>query len=357
MADNKNQIIESEQFQVSYTREKRIVLVQGDILSDSTDADVLLCSAFSGSYEAYKGTLIGKLNDIGVSVKDMASDTDPGYDIYDDSGKKRCWISKEINNPHFRRLACVELLPPSNGEENQAQMAEMDYLKNVFVMLRRMLVNFSDSGQTFKKLVMVTPGTGNQKLETEFVATVLFAQLRLLLKNAEELTEIAIYEKDPNKIAVLKAFMEGQRRTIGKQVFVSYSSKDADWAEKITKYLREKGIICWKAPEDIPTGSNYQIEIPKGLRETYILLVILTENSEKSKWCYKEIGSAIGSGHIVVPVKIDDYASTDQFNFLMDGEQIYPAYRYILNEGEDKMLEKLSKIILRFKQNHEAYVN
>jgi len=40
------------------------------------------------------------------------------------------------------------------------------------------------------------------------------------------------------------------------QVFISHSSKNADIASAMKGYLDARGVRCWKAPEDIPYGTD-----------------------------------------------------------------------------------------------------
>ena len=353
-----NKVIFRQSVSVSYVMEKKITLKCGNILRDEHKSDLLIASAFCGSYRADEGTMMGALRKEGINVSELADKADQRFNVYDEDGIRRCWVSEEISHSQFQRIACIELKTPFLKKENKTmnkQKTEIDLLKNVFPMFRQMLEKVAAEKVLLRRIIMTIPGIGNQKMEIGYVAPVLLAQCNILLRNIRELEEIVIYEKDEKKLEEIQNILGAVQSNMKKQVFISYSSKDNIWADRIFDNLKNSGILCWKAPEDIPAGSNYQTEIPKGLQETYILLVILSENSERSRWCYKEIGSAIGSGHIVIPVKVEDYESSDQFKFLMDGEQIFPAYDYLDKGSVREMLEKLTKIVLRFVQNHEIY--
>jgi len=39
---------------------------------------------------------------------------------------------------------------------------------------------------------------------------------------------------------------------LGPQVFISYSSKDQAFAERLHADLQNKGVRCWFAPHDLP---------------------------------------------------------------------------------------------------------
>ena len=334
-------------FPVIYQKNKTIRLIEGNILDDHGRRSMLVCSAFSGSYQTREGTLIGAISkDMGISVEELHDSRDTVYSAFDDEGTERCWVSCEIANVKFSRIACIELLDPNNENKD---LAQIDLLKNTFYLFRTMLRKLNNDGIEFRRIVMTVPGIGNQGLEPTFVVPVLLAQLRAAARELEMLDEFVIYVKDHEKYETIKGILENGKPFAEKQVFISYSSKDSAEAEEIFLFLSKKGIQCWKAPEDIPQGSNYQVMIPKGLQDTYILLLIQSENSEKSRWCFKEVGTAIGSGHTIIPYKTSDYCSSDQFNFLMDGEQIFFAYTY----EKEQRLDRLYSIIDGYIKKHE----
>ena len=49
-------------------------------------------------------------------------------------------------------------------------------------------------------------------------------------------------------------------------VFISYSTKNTEYADAVCKKLEDNGIECWIAPRNIKTGTNYAKEIMDGLK-------------------------------------------------------------------------------------------
>jgi hypothetical protein len=43
--------------------------------------------------------------------------------------------------------------------------------------------------------------------------------------------------------------------------FISYSTKDHDFAERIYADLQSKGVRCWFAPEDLKIGDRFRQRI------------------------------------------------------------------------------------------------
>ena len=76
-------------------------------------------------------------------------------------------------------------------------------------------------------------------------------------------------------------------------VFISYSSKDTDAANAVRMLLQNNGIDCWMAPESIAIGDDYSNAIPEAIEVCDLFLLILSANSQGSKWVPKELDSAV----------------------------------------------------------------
>lgn len=112
-----------------------------------------------------------------------------------------------------------------------------------------------------------------------------------------------------------------------KEVFISYSTVDAENAETVRNVLEKNGLSCWMAPRDIPGGSNYTKEIPIAIRNCTVFVLILSKNAQSSHWVLKELDSAVNCGKVILPFMLEDCLLNDEFNFLLTGAQRYEAYR------------------------------
>jgi hypothetical protein len=74
--------------------------------------------------------------------------------------------------------------------------------------------------------------------------------------------------------------------------FISYSTKDQDFAERLYADLQNKGVRCWFAPEDIQGGKKLHDQIDTAIRLYDRLLLILSEASMESEWVKTEIATA-----------------------------------------------------------------
>jgi uncharacterized protein YjbI with pentapeptide repeats len=74
--------------------------------------------------------------------------------------------------------------------------------------------------------------------------------------------------------------------------FISYSSKDQEFAERLHADLQNKGVRCWFAPEDIQGGRKLYEQIDQAIRLHERLLLILSAHSMQSEWVKTEIAKA-----------------------------------------------------------------
>ena len=74
--------------------------------------------------------------------------------------------------------------------------------------------------------------------------------------------------------------------------FISYSTKDEEFARRLHDRMREAGLRVWFAPEDIKGGDNLYDQISRAIQYHDKLLVVLSEHSIKSEWVLTEIRKA-----------------------------------------------------------------
>ena len=74
--------------------------------------------------------------------------------------------------------------------------------------------------------------------------------------------------------------------------FISYSTKDQTFADRLYADLQNKGVRCWFAPHDIRGGKKLHEQIDEAIRLHDKLLLILSPHSIESEWVKTEIAKA-----------------------------------------------------------------
>jgi hypothetical protein len=75
-------------------------------------------------------------------------------------------------------------------------------------------------------------------------------------------------------------------------LFISYSTHDQEFAERLHADLQDKGVRCWFAPHDMRSGKKVYEQIDEAIRVYDKLLVILSPASMESEWVKTEISKA-----------------------------------------------------------------
>src|SRR6266536_1385259 len=75
--------------------------------------------------------------------------------------------------------------------------------------------------------------------------------------------------------------------------FISYSSQDQEFAERLYTDLQRKDIRCWFAPEDLKIGDEFRRRLDDSIRIYDKLLVILSQHSIDSSWVEYEVKKAL----------------------------------------------------------------
>jgi uncharacterized protein YjbI with pentapeptide repeats len=93
--------------------------------------------------------------------------------------------------------------------------------------------------------------------------------------------------------------------------FISYSSEDDEFAQRLHADLQNNGVRCWFDSEDMRIGDRLTETIDAAVRHRDKLLLILSESSIASAWVHKEVRIALAEEEqhgrqVLFPVRLDD---------------------------------------------------
>ncbi|MGB8344252.1 MAG: TIR domain-containing protein [Ktedonobacteraceae bacterium] len=93
--------------------------------------------------------------------------------------------------------------------------------------------------------------------------------------------------------------------------FISYGTKDHEFAEQLYTDLQSRGVRCWLAPEHMKIGDENYSPIDESIRVYDKLLLVLSEHSIASRWVQKAVETALGKEQqsnrlVLFPIKLDD---------------------------------------------------
>ena len=93
--------------------------------------------------------------------------------------------------------------------------------------------------------------------------------------------------------------------------FISYSTRDQEFAERLNSDLRAKGLKVWFAPEELKIGDRFEERIEESIRMYDKTMIILSEASVRSRWVEREVNAAREREErenrtVLFPIRIDD---------------------------------------------------
>ena len=132
--------------------------------------------------------------------------------------------------------------------------------------------------------------------------------------------------------------------------FISYSSKDDAFAQRLYADLQNKGVRCWFAPKDMKIGDKLWDTIDKAIQLRDKVLLILSRQAIGSDWVEDEVTKAYAEERrrkqtILFPIRIDNTVIKTGEPWavkLRDGRHIGDFCQW---ESHDKYQQSLGKLL------------
>jgi hypothetical protein len=115
---------------------------------------------------------------------------------------------------------------------------------------------------------------------------------------------------------VPEEFIQYAASLVGKAIeyyscFLSYSSKDDEFARRLYEGLQAKNVRTWFAPEDLKIGDRFRVRIDESIRVHDKAVIILSAHSVASDWVESEVEAALERERkegrdVLFPIAIDD---------------------------------------------------
>jgi hypothetical protein len=83
------------------------------------------------------------------------------------------------------------------------------------------------------------------------------------------------------------------RRKLPKEAFLSHSSKDHAFADRLVQVLRNHGIRVWFSPRHLVPAQRWHREIGRALARCDWFIVVLSRKAVKSEWVERELTYAL----------------------------------------------------------------
>jgi hypothetical protein len=128
-------------------------------------------------------------------------------------------------------------------------------------------------------------------------------------------------------------------------IFISYSSKDSTFGEKLARHLVQAKAHVWLDKWELKVGDSLIQKIQETIKTASALLVVLSKASVASEWCKRELSAGLmreleERRVLVLPLLLED---CDIPMFLR--EKKYADFRADYDTGLREMLDGIAAII------------
>src|SRR5262249_34944498 len=130
-------------------------------------------------------------------------------------------------------------------------------------------------------------------------------------------------------------------------IFISYSRRDLDFAQKIVDALKANSLDIWVDWDSIPKGEDWWQHIQSGIEEADAFLFLISPDSATSKVCKDEIDHAVLNGKRILPIVI---RNTDRKSI---HPEISKRNSIFCRDGQDDFNQAIEEIRTTIHTNYE----
>ncbi len=139
-------------------------------------------------------------------------------------------------------------------------------------------------------------------------------------------------------------------------VFISYSTDDANEANAIVNALESNGARCWIAARDINPGDIWAQAIMNAISGSRIAVVVFSASANSSKDVLNEVDAAIRKGLIVIPFRIEKVAPDGAMEYHLRTRHWLDAMTPDLESGIRRLVGDVKAILAGEPRPPEPFV-
>jgi uncharacterized protein YjbI with pentapeptide repeats len=141
--------------------------------------------------------------------------------------------------------------------------------------------------------------------------------------------------------------------------FISYSSKDHGFVERLYADLQNHNVRCWFASEDLKIGDKIRPRIDESIRLHDKLLLVLSEHSIASNWVAYEVEKALnkepeGRSNVLFPIRLDDAVMKSQAGWADDIRRTRHIGDFSHWKNHDEYQKTFSRLLRDLKAEAQA---
>ncbi len=131
-------------------------------------------------------------------------------------------------------------------------------------------------------------------------------------------------------------------------VFISYSIHDKAIADAVCAALENKKVRCWIAPRDVLAGVPYAEAIIDAINQGSILVLVFSENSNRSPQVMREIERAVHKGIPILPFRIEEVVPSKAMEYYLSAPHWLDALTPPLERHLEKLADTVQILLLEY---------
>ncbi len=154
--------------------------------------------------------------------------------------------------------------------------------------------------------------------------------------------EFELTQPEPVSASVVSASPSRNSR----QIFISHAYEDSQLAHRLANDLEQHGWQVWIAPDSIQPGEKWVAAINRGLAESGVFLLLISEQAAQSQWVNSETNIAIQWEHEAkvrfIPLQVDSRSLAEippfwqTYQFIPFGEDYQSGFAQLLARLEER---------------------
>lgn len=115
-------------------------------------------------------------------------------------------------------------------------------------------------------------------------------------------------------------------------------------ASKVHAALTKAGIECFFSSDSIRGGSQFYLAIEKALKASKVVVLVLSNRTEKSTWVAKELNQSINLGKAIIPFQIEEKVD-GAIEFMVNTEQHVRGWPGPKSEHLDELVRAVRRAL------------
>ena len=132
-----------------------------------------------------------------------------------------------------------------------------------------------------------------------------------------------------------------------KNVFLSFSSKQTNEAERICNYLESHGLSCFFSTRDLIPGEEYAAQLLDRIDEASVLVLLLSASSNESPHVLREVEYAVSHNTPILGYSLEPVTLSKSMEYFMmthqwitseenKDEKLLQSIRHLIDRSNDK---------------------